>query len=262
MGFTVAEGSFGLKSSGSAFFSIKQKGVYNYNIIKAICLLVAEREAKPIKADSLDCYQLTLSSKSDVQKVVNFFSSTNNTLSCEATVAPDINWFSISCGSISLKQVIDIKRLKSLWTQLLKYKTEINFYGIIKNIFCLKCKVISFLTIFYKVVQGCKGAFWQFIIRTAARSAGRLAASGLLIIDTSFKSMIYFYRISHPISFLRSISIKDHKKIKGDNKKGPHNKEILSIIFGSLLGKGTIEIKKDGSCITFFQEAKHVKYLL
>jgi len=74
--------------------------------------------------------------------------------------------------------------------------------------------------------------------------------------------MIYFYRISHPISFLRSISIKDHKKIKGDNKKGPHNKEILSIIFGSLLGKGTIEIKKDGSCITFFQEAKHVKYLL
>lgn len=75
VGFTIAEGSFGIKSNGSAFYSIKQKGFDNYNIIKAICLLVAEREAKPIKADSSDCYQLTLSSKLDVQKVVNFFSS-------------------------------------------------------------------------------------------------------------------------------------------------------------------------------------------
>jgi len=80
VGFTIAEGSFGIKSNGSAFYSIKQKGLYNYNIIKAICFLVAERESKPIKADSSDCYQLTLSSISDVQKVVNFFSSPNNLL--------------------------------------------------------------------------------------------------------------------------------------------------------------------------------------
>ena len=52
----------------------------NYNIIKAICLLIAEREARVVKPDSADCYQLTLSSKLDVQKVVNFFSSSNNTL--------------------------------------------------------------------------------------------------------------------------------------------------------------------------------------
>jgi hypothetical protein len=38
------------------------------------------REAKPIKADSSDCYQLTLSSKLDVQKVVNFFSSPYHSL--------------------------------------------------------------------------------------------------------------------------------------------------------------------------------------
>ncbi len=75
VGFTIAEGSFGFKATGAAFYQIKQKGLENYVIIKAICLTIAGREAKAIKADIADCYQLTLSSKIDVQKVVNFFSS-------------------------------------------------------------------------------------------------------------------------------------------------------------------------------------------
>jgi len=78
VGFTMAEGSFGVKTSGSAFYQIKQKGIENYNLIKAICLSVAGREAKPIKADSADCYQLTLTSILDVQKAVDFFSSPYN----------------------------------------------------------------------------------------------------------------------------------------------------------------------------------------
>lgn len=81
VGFTMAEGSFGIKTNGSAFFQIKQKGKENYEIIKAICLTIAKREAKPIKADSADCYQLTLSSKTDIQKVIDFFSfSVNHSL--------------------------------------------------------------------------------------------------------------------------------------------------------------------------------------
>jgi ubiquinol-cytochrome c reductase cytochrome b subunit len=48
----------------------------------------------------------------------------------------------------------------------------------------------------------------------------------------------------------------DYKRI------GPHSRDIISIIFGSLLGEGDVEIKKDGTRITFFQEAMHVKYLL
>lgn len=78
VGFTVAEGSFGHKSNGSAFYQIKQKGLENYILIKAICLIIAGREAKAIKADATDSYQLTLSSKLDVQKVVDFFSSPTN----------------------------------------------------------------------------------------------------------------------------------------------------------------------------------------
>ena len=88
----MAEGSFGIKRSGEAFYQIKQKGIENYAIIKAICLLIAGREALPIKADAVNCYQLTLSSKNDVplglallrqaqrQKVVDFFSSPDNSL--------------------------------------------------------------------------------------------------------------------------------------------------------------------------------------
>lgn len=52
------------------------------------------------------------------------------------------------------------------------------------------------------------------------------------------------------------------KRIKGYDRIGPHSKHILSIIFGSLLGKGEIHKKKDGTRIVFFQEAAHIKYLL
>ena len=81
VGFTMAEGSFGIKNNGSAFYQIKQKGKENYEIIKAICLTITKREATPIKADFSDCYQLTLSSRVDIQKVINFFSfSVNHSL--------------------------------------------------------------------------------------------------------------------------------------------------------------------------------------
>jgi hypothetical protein len=40
----------------------------NYNIIKALCLLITGREARPIKVDTADSYHLTLFSKLDVEK--------------------------------------------------------------------------------------------------------------------------------------------------------------------------------------------------
>jgi ubiquinol-cytochrome c reductase cytochrome b subunit len=53
-------------------------------------------------------------------------------------------------------------------------------------------------------------------------------------------------------------------RIKADRRIGPHNKLILDIIFGSLLGDGHAErrIKGNGTRITFYQEAIHVSYLL
>ena len=78
IGFTLAEGSFGIKENGSAFYQIRQTGLDNLDIIKAICLIITNREAKPIKADSQNSYQLSLTSKIEIAKVISFFSSPNN----------------------------------------------------------------------------------------------------------------------------------------------------------------------------------------
>jgi ubiquinol-cytochrome c reductase cytochrome b subunit len=45
---------------------------------------------------------------------------------------------------------------------------------------------------------------------------------------------------------------------------GPHNKEIISIIFGSLLGDGHAEkrLMGVGTRVCFFQEAVHLEYML
>lgn len=48
------------------------------------------------------------------------------------------------------------------------------------------------------------------------------------------------------------------------NRIGPHNKNIIEIVFGSLLGNAQAELKKNnnGTRITFYQEGRHVKYSL
>ena len=53
-----------------------------------------------------------------------------------------------------------------------------------------------------------------------------------------------------------------NNKYKGWQRIGPHNKDVLSIIFGSLLGDAYAEkrLKGVGTRITFYQESTHVKY--
>ena len=78
VGFTVAEGSFSFKNKGSAFYTIRQAGLENYEIIKAICLRIAHREARPIKPDTGNSYKLALTSKADINKVIYFLTSANH----------------------------------------------------------------------------------------------------------------------------------------------------------------------------------------
>ena len=58
------------------------------------------------------------------------------------------------------------------------------------------------------------------------------------------------------------------KRLRGTDRIGPHNKDICSIIFGSLLGDAHAEkreidpSKKGGTRISFYQEHSHVSYLL
>jgi ubiquinol-cytochrome c reductase cytochrome b subunit len=52
-------------------------------------------------------------------------------------------------------------------------------------------------------------------------------------------------------------------RLRGIYRIGPHNNEVISIIFGSLLGDGHAEkrLKGLGTRISFFQEASHVEYI-
>ena len=52
-------------------------------------------------------------------------------------------------------------------------------------------------------------------------------------------------------------------RLKGILRIGPHNKDVLSIIFGSLLGDAYAEKRAEGlgTRIIFYQEAVHVGYL-
>jgi hypothetical protein len=68
----MAEGSFGMKTVGSAFYQLKQTGDDNVDLLKAACLKITGREAYPMKADFVGSYQLSLSSKIDIEKVVLF----------------------------------------------------------------------------------------------------------------------------------------------------------------------------------------------
>lgn len=51
-------------------------------------------------------------------------------------------------------------------------------------------------------------------------------------------------------------------RLKGIYRIGPHNIDILSIIFGSLLGDAQAEKRKSGTRFTFYQEGSHNEYLL
>lgn len=64
VGFTIAEGSFVLKKTGSAFFQLKQSGEENVNLLKtANFVITGEQPTVSFKSDSSGAYQLALSSK-------------------------------------------------------------------------------------------------------------------------------------------------------------------------------------------------------
>ena len=79
--------------------------------------------------------------------------------------------------------------------------------------------------------------------------------------------MYSLYFILQIIVFIIIINLKTNlisTKIRGIYRIGPYNKDILSIIFGSLLGDAYAEkrIYGVGTRICFFQEGTHLKYIL
>jgi ubiquinol-cytochrome c reductase cytochrome b subunit len=84
-------------------------------------------------------------------------------------------------------------------------------------------------------------------------------------------SLPYFNQYYLSISIISNINSTDLeflakdkkiKKIRANLRIGPHNKDILSILFGSLLGDAHAEFRSKGTRISFYQEGSHVSYLI
>ena len=92
---------------------------------------------------------------------------------------------------------------------------------------------------------------------------GQMSLWGLIVEPQMFSFyLIWFYFLFiTPIYFNIKSKV---NKLKGIYRIGPHNQDIISIIFGSLLGNGIAEKKLTwiGTRISFYHEAVQVEYLL
>ena len=75
VGFTIAEGSFHIKSNGRAHYSIVQSGLENAQIIKAIHYFIKGPESLDYKVsiENDKVYRISFSSKKDLLFIINFF---------------------------------------------------------------------------------------------------------------------------------------------------------------------------------------------
>lgn len=92
-----------------------------------------------------------------------------------------------------------------------------------------------------------------------------MTVSNLLINKESIIKLNLDLNLYYPLDILSSpLFINRISKIRADRRIGPHNKIILEIIYGSLLGDGHAErrLKGNGTRLTFYQEGIHVSYLL
>lgn len=51
-------------------------------------------------------------------------------------------------------------------------------------------------------------------------------------------------------------------RIKANKRVGPHNLNFLSVIYGSLLGNGSLEVRGQGIRTSFYHEAFNAEFLL
>lgn len=105
---------------------------------------------------------------------------------------------------------------------------------------------------------------------------GQMSLWGLLIKPQMHNLFIYLLTYIFLFTFILSLSsvkIKNKTlssippkiiRVKGKYRIGPHDKDLLCIIFGSLLGDAHGEKREDngGTRIAFYQESSHIEYML
>lgn len=91
---------------------------------------------------------------------------------------------------------------------------------------------------------------------------GQMSLWGILCLKYDY-SNIFLNNNLCSISLLQVKTSSLLTKIKSEKRIGPHNLDILSIIFGSLLGDAYAEFRKQGkgTRISFMQESSHLEYI-
>lgn len=86
----------------------------------------------------------------------------------------------------------------------------------------------------------------------------------LEVILFDYNNLNYLIDFSIMPLFLTTRARDSIKKLKPIYRIGPHNEDILSIIFGSLLGDAHAEKRSEngGTRISFYQESTHISYIL
>lgn len=91
---------------------------------------------------------------------------------------------------------------------------------------------------------------------------GQMSLWGFLIKPQIYNIYLFLFSLVLivPLDFYITSKV---SRLKGILRIGPHNKDVLSIIFGSLLGDAYAEKRAGGlgTRINFYQEAVHVGYL-
>jgi hypothetical protein len=105
-------------------------------------------------------------------------------------------------------------------------------------------------------------ALYKYKVYLYVLPYGQMSLWGL-----NLKPQMYDFYLILPILVLISpVNLTTELKtvrLKGIYRIGPHNKDILSILFGSLLGDAHAEkrLKGLGTRFYFFQEDSHVEYI-
>jgi len=91
---------------------------------------------------------------------------------------------------------------------------------------------------------------------------GQMSLWGYLIKPQMYNIYLFLFYLVLIVPLYFDITSKV-SRLKGILRIGPHNKDVLSIIFGSLLGDAYAEKRAGGlgTRILFYQEAVHVEYI-
>lgn len=139
VGFIMAEGSFGIKTNGSAFDPLKQSGDDNVNNLKAASWLITAEESRRIfSPGSKGAYQLSLTSVKNIEQVIYFFSSPDHHPLHSYKLNQHLNFIS------AIKRVngIALSQLNLINKTLLDFKNEMyelapQIYSLYLNLFLL-----------------------------------------------------------------------------------------------------------------------------